>query len=68
VTLPARRAEPGAEISWTTAEGTARILTADANGRIIIHDQQEADATADLPDFKEPKPAGEPAQSAKSDG
>jgi hypothetical protein len=53
---PARQAEPGTEISFTRADGTARTLIANAEGRVVIHDDEDEAQAVDLPIFEE-KPA-----------
>lgn len=53
---PARRAEPGTQISFTKADGTAVVLSANADGRVVIHDDEEEAQAADLPIYED-KPA-----------
>jgi regulator of RNase E activity RraA len=56
--FPHRLAEPGTEISWTDDTGTPRLLAADANGVIVIHDEiEDAEADASGLSVQEDKPA-----------
>jgi hypothetical protein len=59
---PARQAEPGTEISFTDSTGVPRVVKADAHGRVVVHDEEEAAQTADLPLFRD-----KPAAPAKED-
>lgn len=47
---PARKAEPGTEVSWTGNDGSSRLLRADTDGRVVIHDDED-DAMADASGF-----------------